>query len=97
MGSFLNASRAAAGAAVGILALGYLFNTFGALSNKLSWLLKLSPFYLCTIHRPTGTASTHVVVPLAAGNREPRLWPGWSAHLQQTRFSNSVRRDETNP
>lgn len=45
VGSLVNASRAAAGAAVGILALGYLFNTFGAISDKLSWLLKLSPFY----------------------------------------------------
>ena len=45
MGSLLNVSRAAARAAVGILALGYLFNTFGAISDKLNWLLKLSPFY----------------------------------------------------
>jgi ABC-2 type transport system permease protein len=44
-GSFINASRAAGGAAVGLIALGYLMNTFGAMSDQLQWLLKISPFY----------------------------------------------------
>jgi len=44
-GSFFNASRAAGGAAVGIIALGYLIQTFGTLSDKFSWLLKIGPFY----------------------------------------------------
>jgi ABC-2 type transport system permease protein len=44
-GSFINASRAAGGAAVGLIALGYLMSTFGAMSDQLQWLLKLSPFY----------------------------------------------------
>ena len=45
LGSFINASRAAGGAAVGIIVLGYLINTFGSLSDKLNWLLKIGPFY----------------------------------------------------
>ncbi len=45
LGSFINASRAAGGAAVGIIALGYLLNTFGSLSDQFNWLLKISPFY----------------------------------------------------
>ncbi len=45
LGSFMNASRAAGGAAVGIIALGYLLNTFGSLSDQFNWLLKISPFY----------------------------------------------------
>lgn len=44
-GSFINASRAAGGTAVGIIVLGYLINTFGGLSGQLQWLLKISPFY----------------------------------------------------
>jgi ABC-2 type transport system permease protein len=44
-GSFINASRAAGGAAVGIVVLGYLINTFGGLSNQFQWVLKFSPFY----------------------------------------------------
>ena len=45
LGSFMNASRAAGGAAVGIIALGYLMNTFGGISDQFNWLLKISPFY----------------------------------------------------
>jgi beta-exotoxin I transport system permease protein len=45
LGSFIDASRAAGGAAVGIIVLGYLINTFGSLSDKLNWLLKIGPFY----------------------------------------------------
>jgi ABC-2 type transport system permease protein len=45
LGSFINASRAAGGAAVGIIALGYLINTFGSLSDQFNWLLKIGPFY----------------------------------------------------
>ena len=44
-GSFMNASRAAGGAAVGIIALAYLINTFGQLTDKISWVLKIGPFY----------------------------------------------------
>jgi hypothetical protein len=44
-GSFINASRAAGGTAVGIVVLGYLMNTFGGLTSQLQWLLKISPFY----------------------------------------------------
>jgi len=44
-GSFINASRAAGGTAVGLVVLGYLLNTFGGLSDQLQWLLKISPFY----------------------------------------------------
>ncbi len=45
LGSFINASRAAGGAAVGIIVLGYLINTFGSLADQFNWLLKISPFY----------------------------------------------------
>src|SRR5260370_12747408 len=45
LGSFINASRAAQGGALGIIALGYLMNTFGGLADQLKWLLKASPFY----------------------------------------------------
>lgn len=45
LGSFINASRAAGGAAIGILALFYLMNTLGGLSNNLSWMLKIEPIY----------------------------------------------------
>ena len=44
-GSFLNGSRAAGGAAVGIIFLGYLMNTLGGLSDKLNWMLKAEPYY----------------------------------------------------
>ena len=44
-GSFINASRAAGGAAIGILALFYLMNTLGGLSDNLSWMLKIEPIY----------------------------------------------------
>lgn len=44
-GSFINASRAAGGAAIGILALFYLMNTLGGLSNNLSWMQKIEPLY----------------------------------------------------
>jgi len=41
----MNASRAAGGAAVGTIAVAYLINTFGSLSDQFNWLLKISPFY----------------------------------------------------
>ena len=44
-GSFMNASRSAGGAAIGILALFYLMNTLGGLSNTLSWMQKIQPLY----------------------------------------------------
>ncbi|HEV2580477.1 MAG TPA: ABC transporter permease subunit [Ktedonobacteraceae bacterium] len=44
-GSFINASRAAGGTALGIVVLGYLINTFGGLTNQFQWVLKISPFY----------------------------------------------------
>ena len=44
-GSFMNASRAAGGAAIGILALFYLMNTMGGLSDTLSWMQKIQPLY----------------------------------------------------
>jgi ABC-2 type transport system permease protein len=44
-GSFMNASRASGGAAIGVLALFYLMNTLGSLSNNLSWMLKIEPMY----------------------------------------------------
>lgn len=44
-GSFINASRSAGGIAVGIIALGYLLNVFGGVSNTFDWLLKISPYY----------------------------------------------------
>ena len=44
-GSFMNASRAAGGAAIGILALFYLMNTLGGLSDILSWMQKIEPLY----------------------------------------------------
>jgi ABC-2 type transport system permease protein len=45
LGSFINTSRAAAGTAAGLVALTYLLNTFGNLSSKFNWLLKITPFY----------------------------------------------------
>lgn len=44
-GSFLNASRVAGGATLGIIVLGYLINTFGGLADQIKWLLKVGPFY----------------------------------------------------
>lgn len=44
-GSFMNASRAAGGAAVGIIGLAYLMNTIGIISDKLNWMLHIEPFY----------------------------------------------------
>ena len=44
-GSFLNASRAAGGATVGIIVLAYLLNTFGGLTDQFKWLLNISPFH----------------------------------------------------
>ncbi len=44
-GSFVNASRAAGGAALGIIGLAYLMNTLGSLSDKLTWMLKIEPIY----------------------------------------------------
>lgn len=44
-GSFMNGSRAAGGAAIGILALFYLMNTLGGLSDTLSWMQKIQPLY----------------------------------------------------
>ncbi len=44
-GSFINASRSAGGAAVGIIFLAYAMNILGSLSDKFNWLLKIEPFY----------------------------------------------------
>ncbi len=44
-GSFMNASRAAGGAAVGIIGLAYLMNTTGNLADKLNWMLNIEPFH----------------------------------------------------
>ena len=44
-GSFMNGSRAAGGAALGIIALFYLMNTLGSLTDKLTWMLKIQPLY----------------------------------------------------
>src|SRR5579884_2727782 len=44
-GSFLNSSRAAGGTALGFVGLFYLMNTLGGLSDKLSWMQKIQPFY----------------------------------------------------
>src|SRR2546421_5640428 len=51
-GSFINASRAAGGTAVGIVVLGYLLNTFGGLSNQFQWVLKIRPFYYAPAIHP---------------------------------------------
>ncbi len=45
LGSFINASRAASGTTLGVIALGYLINALGGLSDQFKWLLKASPFY----------------------------------------------------
>ena len=44
-GSFLNSSRAAGGAAVGIIGLGYVMSVLGGLSDKFQWILKIEPYY----------------------------------------------------
>jgi ABC-2 type transport system permease protein len=44
-GSFINVSRTAGGAAVGIIFLAYAMNVLGSLSDKFNWLLKAEPFY----------------------------------------------------
>jgi len=44
-GSFINASRAAGGAAIGIIGLAYLMNILGGLSDKLTWMKEIEPFY----------------------------------------------------
>ncbi len=44
-GSFINASRSAGGAAVGIIFLAYAMNILGSLSDKFNWMLKAEPFY----------------------------------------------------
>lgn len=44
-GSFLNSSRAAGGATLGIVGLGYLISVVGALTPDLDWLQRLGPFY----------------------------------------------------
>ena len=44
-GSFLNSSRAAGGATLGIIGLGYLISVVGALSPNLDWLQRIGPFY----------------------------------------------------
>jgi ABC-2 type transport system permease protein len=44
-GSFMNASRSAGGAAVGIIGLAYLMNTTGNLADKLNWMLNIEPFH----------------------------------------------------
>jgi ABC-2 type transport system permease protein len=69
-GSFMNASRAAGGAAIGILALFYLMNTLGGLSNSLSWMQKIEPLYYTqslqalATHNITGW---YPMVPVIAG------------------------------
>ncbi len=44
-GSIMNASRAAGGATLGIIGLGYLISIVGTLSPNLDWLQRLGPFY----------------------------------------------------
>ncbi len=44
-GSFIDASRTAGGTVVGILFLFYMMNTFGGITDKLQWMLKIEPFY----------------------------------------------------
>jgi len=52
LGSFINASRAAGGATLGLIVLGYLMNTFGGLSDQFNWLLKAGPFYYAPAINP---------------------------------------------
>jgi ABC-2 type transport system permease protein len=44
-GSFMDSSRAAGGAALGIVGLGYLISVVGTLSPNLDWLQRIGPFY----------------------------------------------------
>lgn len=44
-GSFLDSSRAAGGAALGIVGLGYLISIVGSLSPNLDWLQRIGPYY----------------------------------------------------
>ncbi len=44
-GACFSASRKAGGAALGIIVLGYLINTFGGLANQFAWLRELGPLY----------------------------------------------------
>ena len=44
-GACASASRAAGGAALGIIVLSYLINTFGSLTSRFAWLRKLGPLY----------------------------------------------------
>ena len=44
-GGLLNSSRAAGGAALGILVLFYLMNVLGGISDRLSWMLKVEPLH----------------------------------------------------
>jgi ABC-2 type transport system permease protein len=44
-GSILNSSRAAGGAALGIVGLGYLISIVGTLTPNLDWLQRIGPFY----------------------------------------------------
>ena len=50
--SFMNASRAAGGATVGLIVLGYLMNTFAIMSDQFQWLLKITPFYYAPAIEP---------------------------------------------
>jgi len=44
-GSFLDSSRAAGGATLGIVGLGYLISIVGTLSPNLDWLQRIGPYY----------------------------------------------------
>jgi len=44
-GACFSASRKAGGAALGLIVLGYLINTFGGLATQFEWLRKLGPLY----------------------------------------------------
>ena len=69
-GSFMNASRAAGGAGIGILALFYLMNTLGGLSNSLSWMQKIEPLYYTQSIQALATHSItgwYPVVPVVVG------------------------------
>jgi ABC-2 type transport system permease protein len=44
-GSFLNSGRAAGGATLGIIGLGYLISVVGTLSPNLDWLQRIGPYY----------------------------------------------------
>lgn len=69
-GSFMNSSRAAGGAAIGILALFYLMNTLGGLSNTLSWMQKIQPLYYTQSIQALGEHSItgwYPLVPVVVG------------------------------